>query len=599
MLIYANSRRLSTLLQPLISLGSSGVALLLVLSALLSGCGYQSLPADVIIHNATILDIDNNVNIINTDGSLSGDLQSAKGPRSTAIAIKDGRIVEVGPDRAILNKYYAPKKVDLKTSVIYPGFMDAHAHFMGYAMGLSSANLVGTVSWEDVLNRVEAHIEAQQLPPGAWVVGRGWDQNDWDTADGSPADFPSRFDQLEARFGEHPVLLWRVDGHAVISTGLALEAAGFDTSTRLLGGVLLKSAFKSGSEDQLSGLLIDRAADSLQSCVPALDSLRRIGLILEAQENILAVGLTHITDAGLHRNEIELLEALHAEGRLKLRIEAMVADTPEGLDYYLDQGVIVGDRLQVKSFKFYMDGSLGSRGAALISPYADQLGHSGYLLQSPVEFGVKLERLHAAGFQAATHCIGDSAVRTTLTLYKDVLGGVNDRRWRIEHAQVVHPDDVSRFADATVIPSVQPTHATSDMYWAGQRLGRNRVRRAYIYKDLQSQLGILPLGTDFPVEDIAPLKTFRAATMRTDAEGNPAGGFQPENALDRRSALLGMTQWPALACFRERDLGRIASGYWADFTVLDRNLLRMPTDELASTRVLQTWIAGEQLYKAP
>lgn len=586
MLIYANSRRFSTFVEPLISLGSCCFVLLLVLSVVLSGCSYQSLPADVIVHNATVVDM---------DGSPLGGIQSAKGPRSTAIAIKDGRILEVGPDRAILNKYYAPEKVDLKTSVIYPGFMDAHAHFMGYAMGLSSANLVGTVSWEDVLNRVEAHIEAHQLTPGAWVVGRGWDQNDWDTADGGPADFPSRFDQLEARFGGHPVLLWRVDGHAVISSGLALEAAGFDASTRLLGGVLLKS----GSEDQLSGLLIDRAADSLQSCVPALDSLRRIGLILEAQENILAVGLTHITDAGLHRNEIELLEALHAEGRLKLRIEAMVADTPEDLDYYLDQGVIAGDRLQVKSFKFYMDGSLGSRGAALISPYADQLGHSGYLLQSPVEFGFKLKRLHAAGFQAATHCIGDSAVRTTLTLYKDVLGGVNDRRWRIEHAQVVHPDDVARFVDATVIPSVQPTHATSDMYWAGQRLGRNRVRRAYIYKDLQSQLGVLPLGTDFPVEDIAPLKTFRAATMRTDAEGNPAGGFQMENALDRRSALLGMTQWPALACFREGDLGRIASGYWADFTVLDCNLLQMHADELASTRVLQTWISGELLYKAP
>ena len=596
MLIYANSARFSTttstwqaaVRKVTVSKDMVAFLVLLAVALVLAACNFQSHPADLIIHNATILDMD--------ASRATSSQRKERGPRNTAIAIKDGRILEVGPERTILNKYSAPEKVDLQTAVIYPGFMDAHAHFMGYAMGLASADLVGTNSWEEVLARVEGHVQSQGLKPGEWILGRGWDQNDW-----AVAEYPSRFDQLEDRFGGHPVLLWRVDGHAVIANGLALDAAGFDVRTELTGGVLLKNPENStlaGSHAALSGLLIDRAADSLQSCVPSPDSLRKIDLILEAQENILAVGLTHITDAGLDRDDIELLADLHADGRLKLRLEAMIADTPENLDHYISAGPIVNDRLQVKSVKFYMDGSLGSRGAALISPYADMSSHSGYLLQTPDDFRAKLERLHYAGFQAATHCIGDSAVRTALTLYKEVLGGVNDRRWRIEHAQVVHPDDVARFAAATVIPSVQPTHATSDMYWAGQRLGRNRVRRAYVYKELQNQLGLLPLGTDFPVEDIAPLKTYRAATLRTDADGFPSGGFQAENALDRRSALLGMTQWPALACFRERTLGRIQAGYWADFTVLDRNLLLVADDELASTRVLQTWISGEQLFKA-
>ncbi|MDG2425476.1 MAG: amidohydrolase [Flavobacteriales bacterium] len=543
-----------------------------------ASCNFQSHKADVILHNGTVV-----------DPGLYSDLQGSS--PASAIAVKDGRILEVGPERTILNKYSAPLQVDLRKSFVYPGFMDAHAHFVGYASGLANADLMGTTSWPDVLDRLEAHVQAHDLEPEAWILGRGWDHNDWPVAsDGSPAAFPSRFDELESRFSDHPVLLWRVDGHALIANERALSAAGFTTDTRMPGGVLLQE------NGELTGLLIDLAADSLQSCVPPLDSARRVALIHQAEQNILAAGLTHVTDAGLNRSDIDLLAALHLSGKLKLRIEAMVSDNPSSLDHYLASGPVITDRLHVKSFKFYMDGSLGSRGAALVSPYSDRTGHSGYLLQDPADFRVKLERLHAAGFQAATHCIGDSAVRTALTFYKEVLGGVNDRRWRIEHAQVVHPDDIERFAAATVIPSVQPTHATSDMYWAGERLGRNRVRRAYVYKELQDVLGLLPLGTDFPVEDISPLKTFRAATLRTDAEGFPRGGFQPENALDRRSALQGLTQWPALACFRERDLGHVAAGYWADFTILDRNLLTVSDEDLPEARVLQTWIAGQQLY---
>lgn len=544
------------------------LALVCAAGVTLSGCGFRGNHADVVLHNGVVLTLD----------ASSGQAQ--------AVAVRSGRIVEVGPERAILNKYHADLQVDLMGAVVVPGLMDAHAHFVGFADGLGAADLVGTTSVEEVLDKALAHAA---LFPEGWVIGRGWDQNDW-----AVTDFPDRADRLDVLFPDRPVMLERVDGHAVWCNAAALKLAGMEPGLRIAGGELIAA-----EDGRLTGVLVDGAADSMQSWVPEPDSLIRAGYFKEAARQLTAVGLTHITDAGLEPQDVEAIVALQASGELPLRFSVMVADRPEALDHFLPAGPVIdtAGMLDVRAVKFYMDGALGSRGASLLEPYADRPETQGLFLQNEADYIDKVKRTKAAGFQVATHCIGDAAVRRVLGVYGDLLGGVNDLRWRIEHAQVVHKDDLAAFRTHTIIPSIQPTHATSDMYWAGQRLGRNRVRRAYIYKSLQSQLGWLPLGTDFPVEGIAPLRTFYAAVERKDVEGYPEGGFQHEEALDRMSALKGMTSWAALACFREHDLGQIAPGYRADFTVLDRNPLTAAAPTLLETKVLQTWIGGERVFE--
>lgn len=543
-------------------------ACLIGAAALFPGCGFRGTPADLVLHNGLVLTMD------------------GQGTEAQAVAVRDGRVVEVGAERAILNKYAAEREVDLKGAVVVPGLMDAHAHFVGLAKGLAHADLVGTRSVDEVVERTLAH--ARRHPEG-WVIGRGWDQNDW-----AQQDFPDRLDRLDAAFGGRPVMLERVDGHAVWVNHVALDLAGFTPETIIFGGELLTN----GNGD-LTGVLLDRAADSLQAIVPDIDSTRMAALMVEAGQRLASVGLTHITDAGLGPEEVEAIAALQASAELPIRFSVMVSDSPEALDHFLPLGprVDTACMLDVRAVKFYMDGALGSRGAALLEPYSDRPGFTGLFLQDEAEYRAKLERTQAAGFQVATHCIGDAAVRRVLHHYGELLGGVNDLRWRIEHAQVVHRDDVSTFGEFTVIPSIQPTHATSDMYWAGQRLGRNRVRRAYIYRTLQKELGWLPLGTDFPVEGIDPMRTFHAAVVRKDAEGYPEGGFQSDEALEREDALMGMTAWAALACFRENDLGSIAPGMMADFTVLDRNPLTVDAELLLETKVLQTWIGGRSIFE--
>ncbi len=542
--------------------------LAMVACVAMGGCGFRGNHADVVLHNGVILTLD------------------AASSKAQAVAVRGGRIVEVGPERAILNKYHADLQVDLMGAVVVPGLMDAHAHFVGFADGLGAADLVGTASVDEVLDKAVAHAA---LFPDGWVVGRGWDQNDWEVT-----DFPDRADRLDALFPDRPVILERVDGHAVWCNSVALDRAGLEPGIQIDGGEVLMS-----EDGRLTGVLIDGAADSLQAWVPEPDSLIRAGYFKEAARQLAAVGLTHITDAGLEPQDVADIAALQASGELPLRFSVMVADRPEALNHFLPAGPVIdtAGMLDVRAVKFYMDGSLGSRGASLLEPYSDRSETSGLFLQDESDYIEKVKRTQAAGFQVATHCIGDAAVRRVLNIYGDLLGGVNDLRWRIEHAQVVHRDDLESFGTYTIIPSIQPTHATSDMYWAGQRLGRNRVRRAYTYKSLQSQLGWLPLGTDFPVEGIAPMRTFYAAVERKDIEGYPEGGFQPDEALDRMSALKGMTSWAALACFREHDLGQVSPGYRADFTVLDRNPLTADASQLLDTRVLQTWVGGERVFE--
>lgn len=349
-------------------------------------------------------------------------------------------------------------------------------------------------------------------------------------------------------------------------------------------------------QDSPTGVLIDEMAYEAMRFIPAYDSLARQRAFIEAQRTMLENGLTQITDAGLSGDEIERILHLEEQGLLKLRINAMVSGNDEDISWLLENGPVKTDRISVSSVKFYMDGSLGSRGALLLDPYSDMDHWHGLSAQDIEWLDKQLLQLYENGFQAATHCIGDSAVRLVLNRYAQILKGPNDRRWRIEHAQVVAKEDLEQFGANHIIPSIQPTHATSDMYWAGERLGRNRIRRAYAYQELLEQLGMVALGTDFPVEDVDPRKTFYAATERKDISGYPEGGFQKENALSANQAMRGMTQWVALTQFQEETLGTIEEGKCADFTWIDRNWLTIDSKEVLSTKVLGTCIDGEWVY---
>lgn len=530
------------------------------------GCNFKSRKADLILHNAVALTCD-------------GSPQHAT---PMAIAIVDGRIVATGAERAILNSYSAEEKIDLQQAVIYPGFIDAHTHFTGYALSLLNVDLVGTKSYQEVLDKV---VDFSKSHPEGWITGRGWDQNDW-----SSSEYPT-LEQLDKLFPDRPVAIRRIDGHALLANSSALRIAGMSNVRPIKGGEMLYL-----SDGSPSGVLIDGAADSLLSIIPPPDDRTKDEALIKAQYDLFALGLTTVVDAGLDVSDIKRIDSLQQSGDLLIRVVAMFSGTSPNLDSAFAIGPYRTDRLVAQSIKFYMDGSLGSRGAALLQPYSDRPSHSGFIFQDSITFLSNLRTAHDLGFQVATHCIGDSAVRNVLGFYNTVLQGPNDKRWRIEHAQVVHPSDLPLFSSASIIPSVQPTHATSDMYWAGERLGRNRIRHAYAYRDLQDVLGILPLGTDMPVEDIDPRKTFYAATIRKDSEGYPSEGYHLDQSLDREAALHGMTLWSAIANFQEDEVGSIEVGKWADFVILDRNLLTADPDKLLDAKILRTFIAGVQTF---
>ncbi|MGA0434700.1 MAG: amidohydrolase [Flavobacteriales bacterium] len=533
---------------------------------MVSGCTYKSEVADMIIHNGKIITLD---------------FENSKGQ---AIAVKNGMILEVGPNRAILNKYQAEEYVDLKGGVVMPGLMDAHAHLVGYADGLLEANLVGSSSWEEAISRMESH---QEEWPFDWGIGRGWDQNDW-----SLQSFPTRR-ELDSIFPSIPVAMERIDGHAMVVNATALQLAGIVSGElpQVEGGEILVD-----DDGEPTGVLIDNACELIQRLIPTRSNSERLDALVQAQDQLFQVGLVGVTDAGLPPAEIERLDSLQREGILKLRLNVLVSASDSNISWLVDGGRIMSERLVVNGVKFYMDGALGSRGAMLREPYSDRPEWHGLLTQDIEQYRSQLSVLYENNLQAATHCIGDSAVRLVVQEYADLLNGTNDRRWRIEHAQVVSAEDVADIGLNNLIPSIQTTHATSDMYWAGERLGRNRIRRAYAYQELLNAIGMVAIGTDFPVEDIDPRKTFVSGVARVDAVGYPAGGFQPENALSPEQTLRGMTQWVSLAQFQETQLGTIEPGKWADFTWVDRDWLSVDPMQVLTTEVMGTCIGGEWVY---
>jgi len=536
---------------------------LVVLLSLVS-CNYKNIEVDMIVHNAKVYTVDEQFSIVE------------------AFAIKDGKIVELGAERAIMNKYKSENVIDAKKQFVYPGFIDAHCHFLYYGLGLTSADLVGTTSWNDVLERMQIYSLGTDEP---FLYGVGWDQNDWEEE-----EFPDNT-RLNELFPDRSVVLRRIDGHAVIANDFALKMANIEAGQIVEGGIV------ETKEGKLTGILVDNAVDLISKVYPLKnDKDIRKGL-LEAQKNCFEVGLTTLDDAGLDRSDIELIDAMQKEGSLKMRVYAMIADHPDNLDYYFANGPVKTDRLNVRSVKVYADGALGSRGASLLKPYSDKPEEWGFLLASFDHYDSIAASCYENGFQLNTHCIGDSANRYLTDVYAKVLGGTNDKRWRIEHAQIVSEIDIQKFKDFSIIPSIQPTHATSDMYWAEERLGKDRMDEAYPYQSLLKANGLVALGTDFPVEDIHPLKTFYAAVARKDLKGYPEGAFLPEQKLSRKEALKGMTIWAALANFEETEKGSLEVGKFADFVILEQDLMSIDEIQIPEIKIMATYVNGEVVYK--
>ena len=519
--------------------------------------------ADLLIYNARIYTVDSAFST------------------AEAMAVKDGKIVAIGSTSELTSAYFSDNKINAEGKFIYPGLIDAHTHFYRYGLGLQRADLTGTKSWDEILDRLR--IFANEHPDG-WITGRGWDQNDWPVK-----EFPTK-DKLDSLFPDRPVLLTRVDGHAVIANQKALEAGA------VLPGMSIEGGSVETRNGKLTGILIDNATKLVTSRIPAATEEQVADALRKGQENCFAMGLTTVDDCGISWKEAMFMDSLQKKNLLKMRVYAMLSDGTENYNWLFKNGKLKTDRMNIRGFKVYADGALGSRGACLLEPYTDRPDWSGFLLSQANHFDSVASIIYQNDLQMCTHAIGDSGNRVLLDIYGKYLKGANDRRWRIEHAQVVNQADFEKFGRYDVIPSVQPTHATSDMYWAEKRLGPRRVKGAYAFKQLLDQNGWIPLGTDFPVEDISPFKTFYAAVFRIDDQEFPQGGFQMENALSRQEALRGMTIWAARSNFEEQEKGSLETGKLADFIILDRDLMSVPASEILKISVQATYIGGEKVY---
>ena len=520
---------------------------------------------DLIVHHAQIFTVNNEFSV------------------AEAMAIQDGKIVAIGNNDEILKEYKSDSVVNANGASVYPGFIDAHAHFLGYGQSLYTVDLMFVPTWDEAIARVKDF--AAKHPGTGWIKGRGWDQNRF-----PGKQFPTNA-LLNELFPDRPVILERVDGHASIANDFALKLAGVKPGQTMEGGQFLMQ------DGKLTGLLVDNAVGVVDKMMPAATTEDYKNWLISAQQNCFATGLTTITDCGLSPSDIDQVDALQKSNDLKMRLYVMLSDKPESYrSKYFTEGGYVTDRLSVKGIKVYSDGALGSRGACLLQHYTDKPGWSGFLLSSQAHFDSIAAKLINTDFQMCTHAIGDSANRTILNVYAKYLKGKNDKRWRIEHAQIINPADFHLFGDNSIVPSVQPTHGTSDMYWAGDRLGAERLKGGYAFKQLLNENGWLPLGTDFPVEEINPFKTFLAAVARQDSKGFPAGGFQMENALTREQTIRGMTIWAAKANRMEKQVGSLEVGKKADFIILDKNLMKVPTDSILQIKVKRTYLNGERVH---
>ncbi|MBK8167245.1 MAG: amidohydrolase [bacterium] len=506
-------------------------------------------------------------------------------PAPTAVAVGGGHILYVG-DEAGAKALAAPaaRVIDVKGGTIIPGFIDSHAHLYGLGKALAEIDLRGTATVQDAVARVK---EAAAVNPGrGWLEGRGWDQNDWPVK-----EYPHR-EMLDRVAGKRPVLLRRVDGHAAWASTAALALAGVTAATPdPAGGSILRDA-----QGEPTGVLIDNAVSLVTAAIPAPDEpevRRRLRL---AAEHCLRLGVTSVHDAGVSWERAQLMKELAAAGDLGVRVHAMYDDEAATLAAALQAGPWTSDdgMLSLRAVKLYADGALGSRGALLLGDYSDQPGHRGLAVTNADHLRWVMRTLGGAGFQVCTHAIGDGGNRLVLDLYEEVLGELKprDARWRVEHAQILDPADIPRFAKLGVIAAMQPVHCTSDMDWADERLGAERLKGAYAWQSLLKTGAHLCYGTDFPVEKVEPLEGLYAARTRMHPDGTPIGGWRPEEAVDARTALWLYTAGGAWAAFAEDQLGVVAPGYRADLVVLDGDPVGGEAKELLGMKVTATVVGG-------
>ncbi len=526
-------------------------------------CSGGKKQADLILTNAVVYTVDQDFSM------------------AEAIAIKNNRIVAVGSNEEIESEYQSDQNRDMEGAFVYPGWIDAHCHFLGYGMNLNAVDVAGTSSVEEIIEMLK---EYQKHNPDTWITGRGWDQNDWEVK-----EFPNKA-MLDAHFPHTPILLRRIDGHAGWANSEALKIAGVSAQSQVDGGTVMLT------NGEPSGILIDNAIGLVGRKTPSATEQELVNALQQAQTNCFKVGLTSVQDAGLPKHAVELIDSLNKAGDLKIRINAWLSPSSENFTHFVEKGVYQTDHLSVNTIKLFTDGALGSRGARMIEPYSDDPHNHGLFVTPLEELEELCRKAYANDYAVATHCIGDAANRETLKIYAKILEGPNDRRWRIEHAQILHPDDFHYFGDYNIIPSVQPTHATSDMYWAEERVGAERMKGAYAFRQLMNENGWIPNGSDFPVEQINPLFGFYAATIRKDQSGYPNEGFQMENAISRKDALRAMTIWAAKSGFEEHLKGSIEVGKLADFTVTTEDLMTAPGETLFKIAVKATYSGGELVY---
>jgi len=539
---------------------------LLVLSTLLLvGC-YQGENADLIIHNAKIYACDAGFNVYE------------------AMAIRDGKIIQMGPEREILNGYACDNLINAELQPIYPGFYDGHCHFLSYAKTLGQVNLVGSQSFEEVIKRI---TEFKNKNDVQWILGRGWDQTLWE----NDSLFPTN-EKLNELFPEIPILVRRIDGHAALANQKALDLAGFSIDTKIEGGIV------EVINGKLTGVLVDNAFDVINKVVPDWTVQQKKMYLKKAEYKLFEQGLTSINDAGVDEVERDLFIEMYENNELSINSYMMLFPEGDNLNFATNKGIVKTNKLNIRSFKLISDGALGSRGACLHETYSDSPTQYGYLLKNQSEMKDIADLAKEIGYQLNTHCIGDSANSVMLNIYKDVIQDTYDHRWKIEHAQVLTPSSFEMFESIGVIPSVQPTHCTSDMRWAENRLGKERVKLAYAYNDILKKAGIIALGTDFPIENISVIETFYAAVSRKNKEGLPVEGFQIENALSRKDALMGITYWPAYSNFEDKERGSLEAGKNADFVFLTNDIMEVVESELLNIFVLRTFIDGVEVFNA-
>jgi len=512
-------------------------------------------------------------------------------PVADAVAVRGERIVRVGQAADVL-PLRGPETavIDLKGAALVPGLHDAHGHFAGLGALRTMLDLAGTDSRAAVLRLVEARVA--HAPPGTWILGRGWDQNDW-----ADAQWPGRRD-LDRVAPDHPVYLTRVDGHAAWVNGRALALAGISRQTPdPAGGRLIRDP-----AGEPTGILVDTARAIVSRHIPPPAAAELEARVLAADEECRRLGITMVHDAGVTADLVDVYRRLVREGRLTTRLYVMLVNTPATRDAWFPRGPLIdpAHRLTVRAVKLVADGALGSRGAALFEDYADEPGTQGVAVTPSDRLERGARDAAAAGFQPCTHAIGDRANREVLDIYERLMRehpGGRALRPRMEHAQILDAADIPRFGALGVIASMQPTHCTSDMPWAADRLGDERVAEgAYVWRKLLASGAVIASGSDFPVEHPDPLRGFYAAVTRQAPGGRPPGGWSPDQRMTRAQALRAMTRDAAYAAHAEEDLGAIAPGRLADFVVLSRDIMTVPPEEILKARVLRTIIAGRTVY---